>query len=85
MAEFDDKIQEAQEEISQAEAVLAAVRVIHEKRHGLIARREAVKSENARKLASISTELTESLDELEKMSDTFNQKFSTMKQERDGM
>jgi len=85
MAEFDEKIREAQEQIAQAEAVLSAVRVVHEKRHGLIARREAVKSENSRKLAGISTELTESLEELEKMSETFNQKFSTMKQERDGL
>ena len=80
---LESKIQAAQEEIAQIEAVFSSVRQIHEKRNALIARREAVTSENARKLASMNTELTESLEELEKMGDTFNQKFATMKQERD--
>ena len=83
VAMLEVKINAAQEEIAQIEAVFAAVREIHDKRNALVARREAVTLENARKLASMNTELTESLEELEAMGDTFNQKFAALKQERD--
>ena len=83
VASLEAKIQIAQEEIAQIEAVFSTVRQIYEKRNALIARREAVTSENARKLASMNTELTETLEELEKMGETFNQKFVSLKQERD--
>ena len=73
IAVLDSKIEAIQEEVAQVEAIQLAVREVHEKRNALIARREAVTSENARKLASMSTELTESLEELEKMGETFAQ------------
>ncbi len=85
IAMLDSKIEDIQEEVAQVEAMQLAVREVHEKRNALMARREAVTSENARKLASMSTELTESLEELEKMGETFAQKFSIMKQERDSL
>ena len=77
VASLEAKIQIAQEEIAQIEAVFSTVRQIYEKRNALLARREAVTSENARKLMSMNTELTETLEELEKMGETFNQKFAS--------
>ena len=62
MLELDSKIEEAQGVIDGCDGDIVGLRKVQERRGQLEARREAIISENARKLANMKTEMTESLE-----------------------